>query len=74
MKSEGESKKQREKGKREREKSRVLIVSHGGGATVDRLAGLPSYEPAARIAGKGVKRGERQRRKGRANARAVLRR
>lgn len=56
---------------RERGESRVLIVSHGGGATADRLAGLPSMRARRESRGKGLK--ERTAREKRKTTRAVLR-
>lgn len=54
---EGERARRGEREGREREESRVLIVSHGGGATADRLAGLPSMRARRESRGKGLKGG-----------------
>lgn len=48
-----------------------MIVSHGGGATADRLAGLPSMRARRESRGKGLKEGTV--RKKRETTRAVLR-
>lgn len=67
---EGERESERDR-KRERRESRVLIVSHGGGATADRLAGLPSMRARHESRGKGLK--GRTVREKRETTRAVLR-